>query len=47
MNKEKKLNIIKNQIFEHLNVVSSITKSNKEILLFVDILLETIKKKIK
>lgn len=45
MNKEKKSNIIKNQIFEHLNVVSSITKSNKEILLFVDILLETIKKK--
>jgi D-sedoheptulose 7-phosphate isomerase len=45
MNKKKKLIIIKKQIFEHLNVVSSIAKIDNKILLFVNILLETIKKK--
>lgn len=45
MNKKKKLDIIKKQIFEHSNVVSSIVKIDNEILLFVNVLIETIKKK--
>ena len=39
MNKKKKLDIIKKQIFEHLNVVSSIVKIDNEILLFVNVLI--------
>ena len=45
MNKKKKLDIIKKQILEHLNVVNSIVKNDNEILLFVNVLIETIKKK--
>ena len=45
MNKKKKLDIIKKQILEHLNVVNSIVKIDNEILLFINVLIETIKKK--
>jgi riboflavin synthase len=44
MNKKKKLDIIKKQILEHLNVVNSIVKIDNEILLFVNVLIETIKR---